>query len=178
MLDCWILLPDNGKTELHSYITYCACVVQFTAPYYTPVIVGFEGGREPQTSQLTRSSKITYMSWSYKLLIQHKGKVKITLWLAMKTGGAEVYLYSSFNFDASWGWVAKAKPQPLVGPQVRSPPTRIRFLDGSMHSKSLYGLHYPGLGLSILLRFIQILLKEIVKNKNLLQKPKKKKSSE
>jgi hypothetical protein len=68
----------------------------------------------------------------------------------MKTGGAEVYLYS-FDLDVSWGWVVNAKPQPLVGPQVRLwtgtenlAPTKIRFLDGSVRSESLYGLHYHG----------------------------------
>ena len=52
-------------------------------------------------------------------------------------------------------------------------PTGIRFPDRSVCSESLYGPHYTGLWLNILLRILQIPLKETVKNQDLLQKQQK-----
>ena len=52
--------------------------------------------------------KITISRWVVTL------KVKVSLEQAMKArGGVEVYLYSSFNLGARWGWVVNVTPRPL-----------------------------------------------------------------
>jgi len=53
-----------------------------------------------------------HFSWIVSFQKQ-KEKVKFTLEQAMKAkkGNVEVYLYSSFNLRAGWGWVVDATPR-------------------------------------------------------------------
>jgi hypothetical protein len=60
-----------------------------------------------------------------------KVKVKVTLKQAQKPRGkANIYLYSSFNLDARWGWVGGQQHAPAALPPAKTRYPLYRRLGG------------------------------------------------